>query len=174
MYIMLDKPFKTNPQYSVAFGVGIGTTHQFFEKMAAEINGKTPTLIFSALDTVDHFKKYKISNTFAELPVELRYTSNPLKSNKSFKAAIGFKVGTLINTHTKGKTLQDRNDRTINDYIEKTTSKSYFSNTRLAVTARVGYGYFSVFGAYNITSIFKNNVAAPMKLLQVGLTLSGL
>lgn len=174
VYIMLDKPFKTNQRLSFAFGVGIGTTHQFFENLSADITGTTAKLEFNDLDTVNRFKKYKISNTFAEIPVELRYTANPLNPNKSFKAAIGFKVGTLINAHTKGKTLQDRNGQTIKEYIEKLTCKNYFSNTRLAATARIGYGYFTVFGAYNLTAIFKNNVAADMKLLQVGLTVSGL
>ena len=61
----------------------------------------------------------------------------------------------------------------MSEYIEKQSSKSYFNNSRLAATARIGYGYFSLFGSYNLTSIFKENVAENMRLLQVGLSLSG-
>ena len=39
---------------------------------------------------------------------------------------------------------------------------------------RHGYGYFSLFGAYNITAMFKNAVGPDVKLLQLGLTISGL
>jgi hypothetical protein len=44
----------------------------------------------------------------------------------------------------------------------------------LAATARVGYGNFTLFGAYDLSGIFKDGVAANMKSLQIGLTISGL
>ena len=106
--------------------------------------------------------------------MELRYCSKPDKPNNSVKAAIGIKVGTLINAHTKGKNLTDASGKTVNGYVSKLSSKSYFNGTRLSATARVGYGNFSLFGSYSITSAFKDNVAADMKVLQVGLTISGL
>ena len=175
IYFMLDKPFKSNPHFSVAFGLGVGTSHIFFDKLNADINGNTPILKFNALDTSNYFKKYKLSASYVEIPVELRFSLHPSKPNQSFKIALGAKVGSLINAHSKGKTLKDAAGNTINDYTEKISSKSYFNNRRIAATARVGYGIFSVFGAYNISSsIFKDKVAANTKLLQVGLTISGL
>ena len=175
VYFMLDKPFKSNPKFSVAFGLGVGTSHMFFSKLNAEINGLVPVLKFNALDTAEYFKKYKLSTSYLEIPVELRFSLRPEKPNKSFKIALGAKVGTLINAHSKGKTLKDASGNTINDYTEKISSKSYFNNRRIAATARIGYGIFSIFGSYNISSsIFKDKVAANVKLLQVGLTVSGL
>jgi hypothetical protein len=41
-------------------------------------------------------------------------------------------------------------------------------------TARVGIGVFSIFGAYQITSVLKTGAGPDMKLYQVGITLSGL
>ena len=32
-YFMYDKPFSTNPKYSVAFGVGLGTSNIFFDNL---------------------------------------------------------------------------------------------------------------------------------------------
>jgi hypothetical protein len=172
---MLDKPFKSNPKMSVAFGLGISTSHLFLNKLRAAIDGNTPLLHFESLDSASRYKKYKVSTAYLELPIELRYTSQPEKNGKSFKMALGLKVGTLINAHTKGKELQNASGTKLNDVIEKINSKSYFNTTRIAATARVGYGNFSVFGSYNISSsIFKDNTTAPIKLLQVGLTLSGL
>lgn len=174
VYVMYDMPFKANPTFSVAGGIGIGTSNIFFKKMTVDIASTNPVLPFTATDTVNNFKKYKLSTTFLEIPVELRFSSNPITPNKSVKAAIGIKLGTMLNAHTKGKILRDPSGKTLVAYTEKNSTKAYFNTTRLAATARVGYGNFTVFGAYNLTSMFKSGVAADVKLLQVGLTISGL
>lgn len=173
-YLMLDLPFKGAQQFSAGIGIGVGTSSIGFKKTIVDLTSQTPVLPFIPVDTVDHFKKFKLATSYAEIPVELRFTSNPSTPGKTFKAAIGLKVGTLLNAHTKGKTLQNGSGTTINNYIQKISSKSYFNSTRLAATARIGYGYFSIFGAYNITTMFKDGVAPDTKLLQLGLTISGL
>ncbi|HMK03920.1 MAG TPA: outer membrane beta-barrel protein [Ferruginibacter sp.] len=173
-YIMLDKRFKGSPQFSVAFGLGVGTSNMYFKNMVIDIKSKANTLPFKQVDSVDHFKKYKLTTAFLEIPLELRFTANPEKESKSIKAAIGVKVGTLLNVHTKGKTLLDKNGRQVNSYTAKETGKGYFNSTRLVATARVGYGNFSLVGSYQLNNIFKDGVAADMKLFQIGLNLSGL
>jgi hypothetical protein len=174
VYVMLNKPFKTNPRLSVAFGIGIGTSNIYFKNMSVDIKSNTSTMPFNNLDTLNRFKKYKLTTTYLEAPVEFRFTANPEKENKSIKFAIGAKVGTLLNAHTKGKTLQNKDGQTINSYTVKESSKKFFNSTRLAVTARVGYGNFSLFGSYQINNLFKDAVAPETKLLQVGICLSGL
>ncbi|MEI7965590.1 MAG: outer membrane beta-barrel protein [Chitinophagaceae bacterium] len=174
IYFMLDKPFKGNPTMSLAFGLGIATSNIYFKNMGLDIKSTTSKLPFINQDNLDHFKKYKLNTTFLELPVELRYTLHPENEAKSFKAAIGIKVGTLLGAHTKGKSPLDKNGASINSYIAKENSKRFFNTTRLAATARIGYGHYTLFGSYQINNIFKDGVAAPTKLLQVGITLSGL
>ncbi|MBK7559248.1 MAG: outer membrane beta-barrel protein [Chitinophagaceae bacterium] len=174
VYVMLDQRFKSNPKWSVAFGLGLGTSNMYFKNMTVDLKSKTNTLPFRNVDSVDHFKKYKLTTAFLELPVELRYTFDPENESKSIKAAIGFKVGTVLNVHTKGKTLLDKNGATINSYTAKETAKGYFNGTRLAATARVGYGNFSIFASYQLNNILKDGVGPDMKLFQVGLNLSGL
>lgn len=174
VYVMLDKRFKNSPEWSVAFGVGVGTSSMYFNNMTVDLKSKTNTLPFKKVDSVDHFKKYKLATSYLEIPLELRFTANPEAENKSIKAAVGVKVGTLLNVHTKGKNLQDKNGNTINSYTAKESAKGFMNSTRLAATARVGYGNFSVFGSYQFNNIFKDGVAADMKLFQVGLNFSGL
>ncbi len=174
IYVMLDKPFKGNPRFSVALGVGVGTSSIYFKNMNVDVKASGTFLPFRNLDTLDHFKKYKLVTSFLEIPVELRFTADPLKDSKSFKAAIGVKVGTLLNAHTKGKNLQDRNGKTINSYTAKENKKNFFNTTRLSVTGRVGYGKFSLFGSYQVNSLFKDGVAAAIKPFQVGICVSGL
>jgi len=175
IYFMLDKPFKSNPHFSVAFGAGISTSHLFLNNMNVDINGKTPLLQFTSLDSTSRFKKYSVNTAYVEIPVELRFFAKPANPGKSFKFALGIKIGTLLNAHTKGKTLRDAGGNTINEYTEKISAKSYFNSRRLSATARVGLGNFSLFGSYNLSgSIFKDKVAPEAKLLQLGLTFSGL
>ena len=174
VYIMLDKPFKANPRFSVAAGIGVGTGNIYFKKMIVDIGSTSTILPFRAVDSTDSYKKFKLSTAFLEVPLEFRFTADPSSPNKTFKAAIGLKVGTMIGAHTKGKGLRSATGTSINAKTVKESSKSYFNTTRLSATARVGYGNFSLFGAYSLTGLFKDGVAADIKGLQVGLTFSGL
>ncbi len=173
-YIMLDKPFKSSPKYSIGIGIGVSSSNIAFKKMNIDLKSTSPKLPFKATDSTDHFKKYKLSLGYLEIPLELRYSSDPLNSSKSFKAAIGLKVGTLINAHTKGKDLQNKNNALLSSYTEKENNKKFFNGTRFMATARVGYGIISLFGAYQLNNILKDVAGAPIKLYQVGITISGL
>ncbi len=174
VYLMYDKQFKTNPSLSAGIGVGVGTSNIYFSKMETRIAAISPKLPFIRTDTGNNYKKYKLATAFLEIPVELRFTAKPETPNKSLKAAIGLKVGTLINAHTKGRNLQNSAGNKLNGFTVKENSKSFFNSTRIAATARVGYGIFSLFGSYNLTGIFKDGVAPDTKLIQVGIAISGL
>ena len=174
VYVMLNKAFKSNPRFSLGIGLGLGTSNMYLDKMEIKIASLERDLPFIATDTVENFKKYKLATAYLEVPLELRFTSKPETPNKSVKGAIGIKVGTLANAHTKGKELRDARGNTINSYTAKESTKRYFNNTRFAATARVGYGPFSIFGAYDFNGIFKDAVAPDMKLWQLGLCISGL
>lgn len=174
MYFMLDYPFKTNPHWSAAIGAGVASDHIFFEKTYVGIKDNTDRLVFRDDSDTSHFKKYKLATSYLEAPVELRFRSNPNSDGKSFKAAIGAKIGLLVNAHTKGKTLEDRNGNTLISYTLKENSKRFFNTNRLSVTGRVGYGHFSLFGSYQVNTLFKEAVAPEIRPLTIGLTISGL
>ncbi len=174
MYLMLDFPFKTSPKLSVALGPGLATDHVFLDQMTAGIKDNTTRVIFDNVSDTSHFKKYKVATAFLELPVELRFSSNPDADGKSFKVAIGAKIGTMLAAWAKGKTLEDRGGNEINDYILKEKSKRFFNTNRISVTGRIGYGHFSAFTSYSLTSLLKEGVGPKMNALSVGLTISGL
>ena len=163
-YFMLDKPFKTSPRFSIGIGIGVGSSNIAFKKMNIDIKSTTAKLPFTAADSANHFKKYKLSLSYLEIPLEFRFSSNPLNSNKGWKAAIGLKAGTLINAHTKGKELQSKNNTLVNDYMQKENSKKFFNGSRFMGTARVGYGVFSLFAAYQLNNVLKDVVGPPMKI----------
>ena len=173
-YFMLDKPFKGTPKLSVGLGIGVSTSNMFFKRMDVDIISSAATLPFNNLDSAGHFKKYKLSTAYLEIPLELRFMSKPGNPNKSVKVAIGVKGGTLLKAQTKGKDLRNAAGDLVRSYTEKQSSKSFFNSTRISGTARFGYGIFSLNAAYSFTNLFKDGVAPDINTLQVGLTISGL
>ena len=174
VYVMYNKPFKNSPKFSIAAGIGIGTSNIYFKKMEVKVAARNAALPFLRTDTGNYYKKYKLATAYLEIPLEIRFTADPSNPNKSIKGALGIKLGTLLNAHTKGKTLQNAAGTKLNTVTVKETSKNFFNGTRIAATARVGYGIFSLYGSYGLTSLFKDGVAADTKLIQIGLTISGL
>ena len=173
-YFMLDKPFKTSPKFSIGIGLGASTSNIFFKRVNIDLKTTSTRLPFTAADSTNHFKKYKLATTFLEVPLEFRYTSKPTQPDKSFKIALGAKIGTLVNAHIKGKTLQDKNNNTITSYTLKENNKRLINGTRFMATGRIGYGIFSLFGSYQLNNVLKDGAGPAMQLYQVGLTLSGL
>lgn len=174
VYVMLDQRFKGNPKWSIGFGLGVGTSNMYFRNTIVDIKSRTNTLPFTNADSINHFKKYKLTTAFLELPVELRFTLHPEKEAKSIKAAIGFKAGTMLSVHTKGKNLVDKDGASVNSFTSKESAKGFFNTTRLAATVRIGYGNFCLFGSYQVNNILKDGVGPEMKLMQIGLNFSGL
>ena len=169
MYFMFDFPFKSDSRFSAAIGAGIGTDNMFFKKTSVDLR-KYPLNFMH--DTVSTYKKYKIATGYLEVPVELRYASNPTHFNKSFKVALGMKVGTMVDAHTKAKISRDREG--YGGYTQKIRDKRNFNTTRLAATLRVGYGVFSIFGTYQLNEFIREGAGPNVKPYSIGLTISGL
>jgi hypothetical protein len=170
MYFFFDFPFKTMPKISVALGAGVGTDNIFFDNTIIDIKGGKE-VIFKT-DTVSVYKKYKLATGYFEIPLELRYSSNPENMNKGFKFALGAKVGLAYDAHVKAKV--DRDVRGIGGYIYKEKDTRFFNNSRIVATMRVGYGNFTAFGTYALTQVFNSGSGPAVKPFTVGLTLSGL
>jgi hypothetical protein len=174
IYVMNNKVFKKNPQFSAAYGIGFGTSNMYFKTLNIDVKSTATKLPFTSLDSTDHFKKYKITTAYLEVPVELRFVRHPEKENKSLKGAIGLKIGTLLNVHTKGKTLENKTGGIIDSYTQKETNKHFFNSTRVAATGRVGFGNYSVYGSYQITALLKDGVGPLIHPFEIGICLSGL
>ena len=173
MYFMFDFPFKTSPRFSVGIGVGLGTDNFYLDKMTADIAGKSSNTLTFKRDSSTYFKKYKIATTYLELPVELRFAANPENTNKSWKVAVGGKVGTMLSAMTKGKNLISSNGGSLN-YTEKIKSKRYFNSTRLSVTGRISKGIFGIYGSYQINNFIKDGAGPDIRPFQIGISISGL
>ncbi|OJU22404.1 MAG: hypothetical protein BGN92_01055 [Sphingobacteriales bacterium 41-5] len=179
-YFMFDFPFKTTPQLSAAIGLGLGSDHIVFDRDYPDVKGQTNTLRFNYRTTspdTTFFKKTKLATTYLEAPVELRYVAKPDQSDKSFKLALGVKVGTMLKGGTRARKLMyltqgKENQR--NDYLLKEASKKYFNTTRIVGTGRIGFGHFTLFGNYQFTNLLKDGVGPELRPFTVGLSIGGL
>jgi hypothetical protein len=178
LYFMYDKPFATNPKYSVAFGAGVGTSNIFFDNRTfVDVKSPANTLPFRAIDSLsNHFSKLKVTTIYLEAPVELRYFSDPAHPGKSWKAAVGFKLGTLIKAYSKGKNMVSNTGNSINGkgYVQKESNKRFFNATDVALTGRVGYGVFSLDLGYQVNGVLRDGYGPLMNKFSVGFTISGL
>lgn len=176
VYFMFDKPFKTSPKMSVAYGVGIASDNVFLNNTYVDLRSNGATLPFVKTDSTDHYKKYKLTTVFLEAPIELRYYSNPSEPSKSWKFAVGAKVGTILKVFTKGKDLQNKSGSSLygNRYIVKESENKFFNGQRLSLTARFGYGIWSVYGGYQFTQLLKENAGPEIRPWSLGVTISGL
>ncbi|RYY85039.1 MAG: PorT family protein [Chitinophagaceae bacterium] len=174
IYFMMAFPFRTNPHLSAAIGLGVGSDNIFFKNTEIGIRDNNSTITFRNVADTNHFKKYKLTTDYLEVPLELRWTARPEDDAHSFKVALGVKVGLLLNAKTKGKTLQDRAGNTINDYKEKEFSKRFFNSQRLVAHGRIGYGHFGLFASYQVSQVFKENLGPNVHPFTIGFTLTGL
>lgn len=166
-YLCYDFPImKSN--FSFAAGAGIAVSNIYFKDQNLVLTDTT-TFIRFVPEVID-YKKYKLTTAYVEAPFEFRYFSNKENRNEGIKAAIGLKVGALVSSHTKGKrTLASK------PIVEKVSTKRYLETWRYALTARVGWGNFSVYGNYSINNLFRTGSGPEgIRPIQIGICLSGL
>ncbi|WP_158559109.1 outer membrane beta-barrel protein [Deminuibacter soli] len=178
VYFMLDKPSKSNPHISLGYGIGLSTNNYFFNDVFIDIKSNNTTMPFSDTknSSDNKFKKFKLATDYLEIPLELRYADNVEEPNKGFKASLGLKLGLLLKAYTKGKNQINENGASLygSGYIVKEQDKHYFNTTKAAVTGRVGIGFISLDGSYQLTSLLKSSAGPTINPWSIGITLSGL
>lgn len=170
-YVCYDFPIKKT-HLSFAAGLGISTSVVYLNQLQLVDTGTGTNgtqAHFTPYTDSQNFKRYKFVTTYIKAPFELRYFGNSANRNKGFKAAIGLQVGTLLGAHTKALTsVAGTNVK------YKIDTKRYVSPWDFAATARIGWGNFSLFGSYNLTTVFKDNAGPPITPASVGICLTGL
>jgi len=151
---------------SAAIGIGLGA-HNFYSNAlpVVDSNGNTQLVRIKTLYPGTEYKKNKISYTYFDVPIELR-----LRTKDEFRAAIGFKLGWLIDSHTKYKG---------DDYIFETTDElgvkfrdvKNIETFRYGVTARAGWKFINVMGFFSLTDIFKKDKGPDVYPISVGISL---
>jgi hypothetical protein len=108
-----------------------------------------------AMQTADNLglsglKKSQLITNYLDVPLELRFSTNPEDPTRSFKVAVGVRGGYLIGSHTKIKYSED--GRTVK---RKDKEEFNLNKFRYGAFLKVGGGNFSIFGYYNISTVFQ-------------------
>lgn len=140
-------------KFSFHPGVGVGLDRYGFSKyrtLAYAATGDHVELITPNPTTMPGVKKSKLITNYIDIPLELRYSTNPENPNRSFKVSLGVKVGILYNSFTKIKYSQDSENKKLKNYQDFNLSQF-----RYGALLRVGAGNISAFGYYNLSPLFK-------------------
>lgn len=111
-------------------------------------------------------KKNKLSITSLCMPFELRFTSNQERYNHPFKVAVGFKLGYVLQSHTK-ILLKGSNQNLIKTQFTKNLNRLEY-----APTLRIGIGPFQLLGTYSLNNLMKEKSKQNIQTYSVGLNFS--
>lgn len=117
-------------------------------------------------------KKSMLVLNYLDIPVEFRFSVNPDDPARSFKVALGGRIGYLIGAKTKLKYEENGNTKKL-----KNEQRFNLNPFRYSAYTRIYLGNFSLFGYYNFSPMFKEG-KGPMQTnttsYTVGISLSGL
>ncbi|HYV91323.1 MAG TPA: porin family protein [Chitinophagales bacterium] len=119
-------------------------------------------------DTVD--LKVKISTSYFDIPLELRFRIKPDERGKNFWFAPGFRAGILLSDFQKSKGKDPNGTmRKIKDY-----EIPFVENFHYGISLRAGYYKFGVYAFYSLTSLFEKNRGPDLVPFSVGIALTPL
>mgnify|MGYP006153486005 CR=1 FL=1 len=149
--------------------IGTGLTHSF-------IKMRNDGIVFTADSTSSYTsihqgpttglfptKRYLGGNSFS-IPLELRFRT---KGWKHFKVHLGGRVGYQLNFYQKSVTGSHSSRAVLKDYSLPDVNRLIYSTH-----VRIGIRNWSVYGSYNLNSLFKSSNSAQLNLFQFGLSVS--
>lgn len=166
-----------NSKFSVVPGIGLSLERFKFKNGATLGYDEEDSLkLFLPSETaaITGERKSQLVTNYLDIPLELRFTSNPSDPNRAFKFGIGARVGYMYDAFTKMKYKEDGENKQLKD-------KQSFNLTRFryGVFTKFGIGNFALFGYYNLTPLFEegkgpyqNNVKTDFQTVTIGISLS--
>lgn len=115
-------------------------------------------------------KKSMMVMNYLDIPVEIRFSLRPEDPGRSFKIAIGGRVGYLLGSHTKIKYREDGDLKKFKD-----NQNFNLSPFRYSIYTRIYLGNFNIFGYYNLNPLFeegKGPGATKTQTFTIGVSLA--
>ncbi len=176
-----SKAFNAQYLYSVRLGnsavsfhpgFGIATDKFSFDNNVTLVRDLIGKVNLEPLEPIEfgEVKKTKLATTYLELPIEFRFHFNKNNFKKSFKLAVGGKLGILISSHTKVKS-----EKLGETQILKTKDRFELNRFRYGLQGSLGYAGISVYYYYALNDLFEKGLgpdATETFQTQVGLAIS--
>jgi hypothetical protein len=162
-YITYNMGVGESKKFTFGIGLGIGNHNMYSNNGIIEnIKGDTIKYIQVAKDL--KMKRSKLSLTYLEVPLELRF-----KSKSGLKISLGFKLGYLIDSKEKyvGNTVNGGPLQVI-----KRKKISQLNGFSYSPTFRVGYKSFNLFFSYALGPVFRVGHGPQLHPMSLGITLT--
>jgi hypothetical protein len=146
---------------SLSPGIGLGVHNMFTDTW---LRVTSDSAFFEAIPETLSYKKYKMTNTYFDIPIELRY-----KSEGEFRVAVGFKFGFLMKAQSKYKG-DNYIEETSDQVIIKTGKFNFIEKNRYGFTGRIGYKWLNIWAYYQLSTLFEEGKGPAMYPISVGIT----
>ena len=147
---------------NVAFSWGIGFSSQNFHTNAFYIqDDNADTSGFTRIPDSVHYELNKLSLNYLDIPLELRFRTNANTKGSRLKLSLGFKVGILVNAHTKFDTGKDK---------IKVHRLENIPDIHYGLTGRLGFGRIGVSYFYSLTHVFAEDEGMEIRPYSIGIS----
>lgn len=178
VYYMKNIPLGES-KFAIAPGLGLATRQLYMDNLYDFDPVENKVELPEIPDALDK-NISKLSYTYVEAPVELRFNSKADKRGHSFKVATGFRAGYMISSKYKYRGKIYDGDPFVNGsgsdlvYNAKLKEKKLENlvNYRIAPSFRIGYGSVNVFGLYQINSDFEAGRGPKYNAYSIGVSIS--
>jgi hypothetical protein len=165
MFFLYNIPFgETNLTFSPGIGLGIHNVYSNF-LLVTDTTGISDFVPFKTLYPDLDYKKNKLTVTYFDIPFEFIY-----KTRCNLRFSAGFKVGFLLQSHTKY-----RGDDYLNGNTDELKVKFFrlknIDDYRYGVTARIGWKWINAYGYYSLSKLFTKNWGPEMYPVSVGISI---
>lgn len=167
LYGMYDIQIKKS-RVSFAIGAGISWVNIYTNAKLTDSAGPgakfTPYPVGNYHDSL---KINKVTETWIDIPLELRIRTNRDKLDQMWKFNVGFKFGIKVDAYTK---------QVFKNPHENIRYKPYgdFELFRMGPTLRIGYSSFNLTGFYGLLGVFKNGRGPQANEWSLGVSFNGL
>lgn len=137
---------------NINLGTGIGLSwyhYNFRNSYTLQPNVPYATAVSDTLN----YKRNRLGMTYVNVPLFLEFNTNNHDARNSFHIGGGMEFGyNIFNNVLKQKYV-------LNDHTYKNKTKDDFNVNpfRYDVIARIGYGNFTIFGKYSLSTLFEKN-----------------
>lgn len=166
-YFMYDVGLLKN-NISIAPGIGFASANVYHKSQIVRADSTGNTVFLPLGDTID-VSRNKLNTNFLDAALELRFRSNPNKVNKTFKLALGVRVGYMLDGHTvyRGDPL-DGSD--VDEVFIKNKIVPNINRFRYGASVRFGYGNFNIFGFYSFSKLFDGDNGPGINPFSIGVS----
>jgi outer membrane protein with beta-barrel domain len=155
-----------NNRIGLVTGIGVTFNNYKFDNNITLVPDSTALTYF--VDTVNDFSKNKLTASYLTIPLLLEFQIPTGNNSKPVHFNAGV-VGSLkLGSHTKQ--VYERNNK---EYKDKVKEDFHLSPLRYGIHSSIGYGSFTIYGSYSMTTLFEKGEGPELYPFTIGIIIGG-